>query len=165
MPLCSVQSYIKNMLDGLQIPGSAQTLEAFITVPAGANLDGPMAFILGGRLTGRRQTAPRGKAFKHLAWVVDVYLAYETNPNSPTVDVEFPQIVDAVMLQTWQTTMPLFLDPYGNPTTPGAPGSSQIISIGEDFELELMPDRTPATLRMLYCGARLGLDVYEAYQG
>jgi hypothetical protein len=69
-----------------------------------------------------------------------------------------PLIIDAIMNKTWTTEMPLFI------TDPTTGVRSQILAIGEDFELEYPPERTPSTLRMLYYVARLGLDVYEAVQ-
>jgi hypothetical protein len=155
---------MRNMLDGLAIPGTTQTLEAFITPPTVTDLDNPVALIWGARLAGSRQTAPRGPGYKKLAWTVDVYLAYLTNPQSPTVDVEFPSIIDAVMAKTWTTTMPLWIDASGVPTAEGTANSSQIQSIGESWELEYPPERTPATMRMLYFGARVGFDVLEVVQ-
>lgn len=173
MPLSSVQQYTKSIIDGLWVPGTSRTIEAYITPPTVDDLDGPKAFVLGGRLRTSRQTMPRRAGFKHLAWVVDVYLSYETNPDSPTVDVEFPQIVDTVMAAFWSATIPTFIDangrpitegPDGGPVLVGPPGSSQILNTGEDFELEYPPERVPATLRMLYYTARLGIDIYEAVQ-
>jgi hypothetical protein len=152
------------MLDGLPIPGTTQTLEAFITPPTVSDLNNPMAFVWGARLSVNRQTAPRGPGFKTLKWIVDVYLAYETNPNSPTVDIEFPSIIDAVMAKTWVATMPTYIDSNGVPIQQEEPGSSQMLSIGESHELEYPPERTPATLRTLYFGARIGFDVLEVVQ-
>jgi len=158
MPLNSVQTYVRGLLDGLQIPGAGASLEAYITPPVVDDLDHPKAYVLGGRLRGRRQTAPRGPGFKYLAWVVDIYITYETVPDSPTVDQEMALIIDAIMNKTWTTTMPLFIQDEVTGVR------SQILAIGEDFELEYPPERTPATLRMLYYAARLGLDIYEAVQ-
>lgn len=158
MPLNSVQQYVVGLLDNLEIPGTTQRLEAYITPPTVEDLDNPKAYVQGARLRGRRQTAPRGPGFKHLAWTVDVYVTYETTPDSATVDQEMPLIIDAIMAKTWTTVMPLFI-------TDAVTGvKSQILAIGEDFELEYPPERVPATLRMLYYAARLSLDVYEAVQ-
>jgi hypothetical protein len=160
MPLNSVQLYLLDQLDGLDIPGSTQTLDAYITPPATEELDRPKAYLYGARMRGGRQTMPRGLtgAFKKLNWQVDVYLSYETNPDSGTVDQEFPLIVDAVMWKLWTTTMPLFI---ADPTT-GL--KSQILAVGEEFEFEYPPEKMPATMRMLYYTARLGLSIYEAVQ-
>lgn len=164
MPLSSVQQYCKNIIDGLWIPGMPGGLEAYITPPTVADLDGPKAFVLGARMRVNRQTMPRVAGFKHLAWSVDVYLVYETDPDSPTVDIEFPQVVDAVMAAFWSTTIPVAIDANGQVVAEGTPGSSQILNTGEDMDLEYLPEHVPATLRMLYYVARLGVDVYEAVQ-
>lgn len=168
MPLNSIQHYVLGITNGLAVPGSGQVIEAYITPPTVSTLDNPIAVVEGARLVGRRQTAPRGKqaGYKHLQWVVDIYLGYLTNPDSATVDAEFAQIIDAVMAAFWTTEMPLFIDPGGNRVDPAAATSadSQVLSIGEDFELDCTPERVPASLRMLYYCARLGLDVYEAVQ-
>lgn len=160
MPLNSVQHFVVGLLDGLAIPGSSQTLEAYITPPTVDELDNPKAYVWGGRLRGTRQSMPRGQGFKRLNWSVDVWLTYETNPDSPTVDEEFPLIVDAVMNKVWTTPLN---DTFITDPTTGV--RSQILAIGEDFDFEYPPERVPATLRMLYYTARLGLNVYEAVQG
>lgn len=158
MPLNAVQYHVKGLLDGLAVPGGL-TLTAYITPPAVDKLDGPKAYIWGGRLRGTRQTMPRGQGYKKLAWNVDVWLSYETMAKSPTVDQEFPLIVDTVMAATWTATMPTFI------TDPTTNQQSQLLAIGEEFELEYPPEKVPATMRMLYYTARLGLTVYEAVKG
>ncbi len=163
MPLNSCQIYVQGLLDGLAIPGQAQPLQAYITPPTVEDVDGPRAYIWGGRMRGRRQTAPRGipphAGFKRLDWVVDVYLVDMELPDDPGLDQTFPVLVDAVMRQTWTTVMPTYI------TDPTTGVLSQILQIGEDFELEYPPERTPATLRTLWYSCRLGLNVYEAVQG
>ena len=168
MPLTSTQLYVKNILDGLLVPGATAPLQAWVTPPVLEDLDGPVAIVQGARLRVNRQTAPRRAGFKRLAWTVDVYLAYETTPDSETVDLEFPQIIDAVMGALWKVSIPTFIDPLGNVlgTAPDVlpDGSSQIWNTGEDLELEYPPERVPATLRMLYYAARLGVDIEEVVQ-
>ncbi len=175
MPLNSLQLYTHSIIDGLLIPSVTEPLRAYITPPNIEDLDGPRAYVWGGRLRGRRQTTPRGApgqaGFKRLDWVIDVYLSYLTTPDSADIDQQFPLIVDAIMAASWSVRMPLIIDSQGQRILTGAgpvqdlpPGASQIISIGEDFELEYPPERNPANLRMLYYTCRLGLDVYEAVQ-
>jgi hypothetical protein len=158
VPLLSVQTYVKGLLDGITIPGLPTPLEAYVTPPTIEDLDGPRAYIWGSRLRIQRQTMPRGPGFKHLSWMIDIYLSYETNPDSPTVDQEFPAIVDAVMNVLWTTQTPLFI------TDPVTGVQSQLLNVGENFEFEYPPERTPATLRMLYYSARIGMELYEAVQ-
>ncbi len=158
MPLNSVQIYVRDLLDNLQIPGLDTYLEAYITPPTVEDIDRPKAYVLASRMRAKRQSAPRGPGFKWLGWTVDVYITYETVPDSDTVDQEMPLIIDAVMTKLWTTTMPLFI------TDPTTGVKSQVLQIGEEFDLEYPPERTPATLRMLYYAARFGFDIYEAVQ-
>jgi hypothetical protein len=162
MPLNSIQWHVKGLIDNLVIPGSTPTLEAFITPPTVDTLDRPKAYVWGARMRGNRQTMPRGIApaagFKRLTWQIDVYLSYETNPDSPSIDQEFPLIVDAVMAALWSAPMPVFV------TDPTTGLQSQLLAIGEEFEFEYPPEKVPATLRMLYYTSRLGMTVVEAVQ-
>jgi hypothetical protein len=158
VPLLSVQTYVQGLLDGLTIPGLSVPLEAYITPPTVEDIDRPKAYIWGSRLRVQRQTMPRGAGFKHLGWMVDIYLVYETNPDSPTVDQEFPAIVDAVMSKLWTTPTPLLI------TDPLTGVVSQLLNVGENFEFEYPPERTPATLRMLFYSCRIGMELYEAVQ-
>lgn len=109
-----MQHHVRDLLDGLVIPGTTDTIEAFITPPTVDNLDGPKAYIWGSRMRATRQTMPRTFGFKKLLWQVDVYLSYETVPDSPTVDQEFPLVIDAVMAALWSATMPTMIT---DPTT------------------------------------------------
>jgi hypothetical protein len=158
VPLNSVQLYVRSLLDELQIPGLNVALEAYVTPPMVEDIDRPKAYVMASRGRARRQTAPRGPGFKRIDWTVDVYVTYETVPDSDTIDQEMPLIIDAICTKLWTTTMPLFIE---DPTT-GL--KSQVLQIGEEFDIEYPPERTPATLRMLYYTARLGFDVYEAVQ-
>lgn len=159
MPLNSVQQLVQGILNGLPIPGGGASLEAYITPPVTEDLDAPKAYVWGSRCHGGRQTMPRGEGFKKINWVIDVWLSYETTPDSSTVDAEFPLIVDAVMQAMWTTpTQSRFIvdDTTGLKT--------QILSIGEDWDLEYPPEHTPNTSRMLYYTARLSFSVIEAVQ-
>lgn len=164
MPLNSVQLYVQSVLSGISIPGQSSPLQVYITPPVVDDVNGPRAYIWAGRLDpARRQTAPRGPAFKELNWLLDIYLNYETNPDDPVsgtggVDSEFPLVVDAVMAATWTTAMPVFI------TDPVTGVLSQILSIGESFRMDYPPERTPATLRMLWYSTVITMDVMEVVQ-
>lgn len=164
MPLNSVQQYVQGVINGISIPGQSQPLVAYVTPPMMDKAGGPpKAYVWGGRMEGGRRSMPRGPAFKRLTWLMDIYLTYETNPNRPTiggvtVDAQFPLIVDAVMLQLWTTTMPLFI------TDPQTGYKSQIWSIGETFSIDYPPERSPATLRMLWYSMLLTVRVEEDVQ-
>lgn len=149
-------------MDGLAVPTIAQPIEAYITPPTVEDIDGPRAYIWGARNRGKRQTMPRGIApaagFKRLDWTIDIYLVYLTTPDDSNVDQEFPLIIDAVLTKLWSTTMPVVI------TDPTTGQVSQIQAIGESWELEYPPERTPATLRMLYYSSRIAMDVMEVLQ-
>lgn len=170
MPLLSVQRYIAGVFDGMPVPGQTKALKARITPPGAQKLDGPLAFIWGGSMRAERQAGPRGEpgkaGFKHLAWDIDVWLSYLANPNSDTIDSQFPAFVDAVMERIWSTPTTLAIDAQGVRVTqtPSPEGVTQIVSVGERFRLEYAPAHAVATNRTLYFDARLTLEIYEAVQ-
>jgi hypothetical protein len=168
LPLNSIQNYVVGLLDGMVVQGVEKPLTAYITPPQVEDMDGPRLYVWGGRMRSTRQTMPRintpaaraigHSGFKHFAWTVDCWISYETIPGTGTVDQEFAVLLDAIMAVLYSTEMPVFIsDPTTGMTT-------QVLSIGEEFDLEVAPERTPQTLRMLYYTARLSLDVYEAVQ-
>lgn len=156
MPLNSVQQYIANQLDGLAMPAALKPLKAYIMPPAREKLSGPHAYVWGGTSRARRQTAPRLQGYKHLDWMVDIYLMYETVSTSPTIDQDFPLVVDAVLTQLWTTTMPVFIV---DPTTLL---NSQIVAVGEQWDLDYPPVKALATERRMLFEARIRMNVYEA---
>lgn len=163
MPLNSVQQYVRGVIDGISVPGQSVPLTAYVTPPVMDKVSPPKAYVWNGRCTGARRSMPRGPAFKKLGWLVDIYLNYETNPNrvppgGASVDAQFPLIVDAVMLTLWQTPMPVFI------TDPDTGYQSQILSIGEQFSIDYPPERSPATLRMLWYSLLLTVMVEEDVQ-
>lgn len=161
MGLNSVQHYVHSLVNGLVVPGGVGTIEAWIQPPAFEPLDGPKAFIWGGKMRKRRQTTPRGRGFQQVEWIVDICLAYETVSdltNDPNVDQEFPLVVDAVMDALAATPMPLFI------TDPTTGKRTQITSIGEDLDLEYPPEKAPATDRLVYYVCAINAHVTEVVQ-
>lgn len=159
MPLASVQHHVQSVIDGLAVPGVTDSLSCYITPPVLEGLNGPRAYVWGGRTVERRQTAPRGAGFKTLTWTVDVYLAYESPSNTGGADDDFPTLVDGVMGALRGAPMPVQI-------TDGRTGVvSQIVAIGEDMDLDYPPEHTAAALRILYWASRIGVTVIEAVQG
>lgn len=169
VPLNSVQNYVAGLLDGLEVPiRGTKPVEAHITPPTFEDIDGPKAYVWGGRHRGHRQTMPRnstgqlvdGKAgFKELNWDLDIYLAYETTADAPFLNQEFPCIVDAVLTKLWTTPVNRYI------TDPITGVISQITQIGEDWHFEMLPERTPNTLRMVFYTARITAMITEEVQG
>lgn len=120
----------------------------------------------GSRVRGSRQTAPRGPGFKKLPWNVDAYLAFMDTPDDALANETFPKVIDAVLWRVFTTVMPLFIDAEGNPMGPNQvnPTDTQIQSIGENFDLDYPPERLPATMKMVWYSARIGLDILEVVQ-
>jgi hypothetical protein len=175
MSVNAVQQYMLGLLDGLAVPGQGKPMDFYVTPPALQDMDGPHGYITGARVSAKRQTAPRQKylgststaGYKTYPWKVEIYLVYETAANNnPTADVEFPAILDAVIDVVELTQMPQWIDSNGVPvpTNTPIPGGSQIDAIGESWTLDFPPERTPATLRMLWYVALLTVDVLEVRQ-
>lgn len=165
--LDSVSAYMRNIVDGLAMPpGVPGPLTAWITPPAVEKMTAPRAHIWDGRLTGRRQTAPRGRGFMELSWTVDVYVSYMTTPGDGLQNEPFPKIVDAVLWAYMTTVMPVFIDVSGNPMGPNAQNETdtQIVSVGEDFTGNYPPERSVAGPRMLWYVKLLSVNVKEVVQ-
>ncbi len=106
MPLVTVQTYIKSLLNGLIVPGPAGIgpLEAFIQ-PPDPNDDTirPAAYIWasGGREV--RQSMPRNTGpgtpagWKDVYPDVEIYLVWFDSDEDPYADTAFHSVIDAVM--------------------------------------------------------------------
>jgi hypothetical protein len=176
MPLSSVQQYVQKQINGITIAGQTEPLIAYITPPVMDKVGGPpKAYVWGGQAAISRRTMPRGPGFKRIEWMIDIYLNYETNPNRPTVgsvnlDQQFPAIVDAVMWQLWTARMTVHIDDQGNVIdqveAQALPpqNTSQILAIGEEISIDYPPEKTPATLRMLWYSILLRCRVEEDVQ-
>ena len=147
------------------MPGQTQPIDAAIQPPPQEPLDGPLAYVWGGKMRSARQTMPRNRAgqvgsgFQVFQWTVDIYLSYETvsdTTNAPQVDQEFPLVVDAVIAALQTDPMPVFLI---DPTT-GV--QTQLTSIGEQMTLTYPPEVTPGSMQLVYYSAKLSTLVVEA---
>jgi hypothetical protein len=166
VPLNSVQTHVQGLLNGLALPGQVDgdnnpvPLVAYITPPTVEDIAGARAYVWGGTLRERRQTAPRGQGFKTLIWTVDVYVALAATSADPNLDQEFPLVLDAIMQAMRAAPMPI-------PLTDATTGVvSQLLAIGEDFDLEYVPERLlgQAAMDSLWYSARIGATVQEQVQ-
>ena len=167
--LYSISKYVLGIVDGLVIPvQGVPPITAWITPPTLEKADGPRAYVWGGALKASRQTAPRGAqaGFKKFPWNVSVWLVYLDTPDNARQNEPFPMIIDTVISAVQSTTMPLFISAEGVPMGPNQVNATdtQIQSIGETFDLDYPPERTPATMKMVWYSARIGLDVLEVVQ-
>lgn len=166
MPLYSIQKYLHGIINGLALPGSLPPLTAWITPPVIEGADGPRAYVWGGRMLSRRQTAPRGPGYRRLDWTADLWLANMDTPDDALADESFALISDAVMSALWSSVMPVWIDGNGVPvgSAPTGEGQSQIQAIAEDISLDYPPERSTAALRMLWYTQHLGVSVLEVVQ-
>jgi hypothetical protein len=166
--LASVSAYVRSIIDGLPIlyVENMPPLTAWITPPALEQADGPRAHVWGGAVDITRQTAPRGPGFKKWPWVIDVYLVYLTTPDDGLDAEPMPRIIDAVITQFAATTMPLFIDVYGNPMGPNAVNETdtQIQGIGERIRLQYPTEKMAGPMQMLWYTSLLSVDVLEVVQ-
>lgn len=158
MAMNSLLPYVTGVIDGLTIPGGTGTLQAFYVPPIQKPLDGPLAYLQIGPSRGARQSAPRPMAFKQIEWWIEIYLKYLANPNQANLAQAFPLTVDAILYAYWFTTMPTQItDTVTNRTT-------QIIAIGEEFEILPAPPESPAPFRSMLFDTLLRIQVKEALQ-
>lgn len=159
MGLNVVQLYCKELLDGLVIPLQPGPMPAAITPPSVGELDTAHCFIWGSRMKGKRQSMPRGSAFKERVWSPDLYLVAQESANADQLDQLFPLVVDTV-LHVLETT-PL-MDIFRTDPTTGI--RSQITNVAEEYEFEYAPVRSPGNLQLVYYQARLTPTIKETEQ-
>lgn len=159
MPLNSVQLYTKSIINGIVPPLLPNApVQAYIAPPVPGDMGAsPQAYVWGGTFRERRQTAPRGQAFKRVDYQLDVWVIHAEDPSDPNADQMFPTTVDAIM-KALRETSPMPLD-ITDPTTGEI---SQVLMIGEDFEVEYAPVRSLADNRYVQYAVRIGVNVYEA---
>lgn len=169
MPLDSLQRFCAGVAQATvlpeQIPG---ILNVRITPPPREKVTGPFVYVWGGRKRETRQTAPRGQGFKRLLWSVDVWLVYMDDAKDAQENEPFAKFTDAVEAAFRAAPMNIFIDSAGN-VLAGAEEAdascSQILSVGEDMDLDYPPERTTSGQRMYWYQAHLAVTVLEVLQG
>lgn len=161
-----MQRYVQGILAGLELPDGLPALTTWVTPPVVEDMDGPRGYVWGSRVQGSRQTAPRGAGFMKLPWTIDVYLAFLDTPDDALANESFPKVIDAVLMKFFTTTMPLFISAAGVPMGSDLVNDTdtQIQAIGERWDLDYPPERLPATMRMVWYSARIGMSVLEVIQ-
>lgn len=158
MGLNAVLQHVKGVVNGLQIPLQQKTLTAAIVPPPIEPASGVLGYVTPGRMTGKRQTSPRGPGFTEPRWPVDVTLDLETLPTDANLEQVFPVAVDAVLAAIWADTMPVFI------TDPTTGIKTQMLAIGEDYGYDPADWRTTAQGRLILFRGRISFTVKEAFQ-
>lgn len=154
--LNSVQIYINGLLDGLALP-YGDKLTSYVQPPIIEPLEGPRCYVWGGTAHETRQSAPRGPGFKRIAWLIDVFLTYESMQDELDGG-NFPQIVDAAMQALRSTPIPVKVTDTATGTV------TQLVEIGETITLDYPPLHTAQSERTLYWAAKLTCSVLEVIQ-
>lgn len=158
MAMNSVLQYMQGLLNGLTIPGQSKPLATVLVPGVQMPLTGPIALIIPGPVHGERKSAPRGQGLIEIPWWIDIYLKYETNPNAELLDQLFPLIVDAILYACWKPGLPLYL------TDPTTGRITNLVALGEAFEVDPQPPETPATMRSLLFSALIRIEAKEYLQ-
>ncbi len=159
MSLVAVQGFVQGVVTGVAVTAYPTPLTSYIAPPIPGDAGVPGAYIWGGTVNERRQTAPRGQGFKELLWMVDIWLLVIQSNDRVDSDTAFPSMVDAVMDALRTTPMPLTI------TDPVTGVLSQVISVGEQMDLDYSPVHTVADQVDVQYVALLRCSVKEVLQG
>lgn len=105
MPLVTVQSWIKSLLDELVLPGIVQEPLAAYIAPPDPNDEGPTptAYIWPSGGHEFRQSIPRNTGpgtpagWKNVAPDIEIYLTWFDSPDDPNIESAFPAVIDKVL--------------------------------------------------------------------
>lgn len=167
MPLNTVHHYLKRLLDGVQVPGTAGTLEAFITPPDPETEPTPKAYIWGATANEQRTAMPRNlngdpttAGWKQMDHLIDVWLVWfsDEETDAPDLDSAFPAVLDVVSKILRESQDPVQVS---DPLT-GQP--SELLDVGEKMSTEMYPPRSVADQRILRYDARFQLTIQEVFQ-
>lgn len=168
MPLATVQSYLKTKLDGLNLPAGLGTLTAFIEPPISDDGAGANLYIWGSHGDEKRLTVPRAqpsnlasggdKEIKHMA---DLWLIWFGSVEDPSVDNQFPSILDAVMAVLRNVAL---LDDAQYAVDPVTGQTSNLLNVGENMSWEYAPVKALEDQRYRRYDARISVEVIEIFR-
>jgi hypothetical protein len=168
MPLNTVHEYLRRMLDGTQIPGTAGVLEAFITPPDPETEPTPKAYVWGSLADENRMASPRipengditQAGWKQLDHKLDVWLVWfsDEDTDTRTISVAFPAVVDFVAKILRESPDPAKV------ADPLTGMESELLDIGERMTIDMYPPRATADQRILRYDAKFQLTILETFQ-
>lgn len=158
--LNSVFQHVKGVLDGLPLPGQSWPLTVRIVPPPVEPLgDKPIAYLtLAGRMTGKRQTMPRGPGFTGMDWPIGITVDFQDLATDPDLEQAFYLITDAILVALLATPMPVFI------TDPTTQVKTQLTAIGEDYGMQLGNLVTTASNRVLLFRGQITTTLREKTQ-
>lgn len=157
MPLVTVQTYIKSLLDGLIIPGPAGIgpLEAFIQPPDPNEGPQPAAYIWASGGREFRQAMPRNTGpgtpagWKNVHPDIEIYLTWFDYADEPYVDTAFSAVIDTIMQRLRTSPDPATV------TDPNSGLVCELAGVGEDMTWQALSVSSTADQRWLRFDALL----------
>lgn len=158
MPVSSTVAFVRDLLDGANLPGQGGRLEAFVSPPdPKEDSRNPAAYVWMSKGSTRRvsgprslpppnlwQTIPQGpRGWKKMNHQISVYLTWFDDNTDVQRDSTFPTVLDWVMMQLETCHMPQNIT---DPSTGEI--SSQIINLGQNMDYEWVPVRSTASQRL-----------------
>ena len=144
MPIASTTLYLKQLLDGLAMPGGLPNMAAYVTPPdPNVQAEVPTCYVWPtkgreARESGKGGTIPRNlgpetpSGTKPILHMIDLFVVYFQADDDPQADSLFPGIVDAVMFALRTSEDPaVVVDPY-------TAQSSELIDVGENQTYEIV---------------------------
>lgn len=168
MPLVSMQTYCRDLLDGTSMPLGLAPLKAYITPPNPGVAEQPTLYIWDAEGEELRESMPRAKpgaaflttgAFKFLQHKIEMYVTMVDYSDDVQVDSNFPACVDAVLAVLRNTQMPVL-----NRIDPVTGGVSDVTMIGERMRWRQGVPRSLQDQRMLWYVCWLQIDLVEKIQ-
>lgn len=168
MPLNSVHHYLKQLLDGTVVPGTAGTIEAFIQPPDPETNPTPKVYVWGANSNETRRASPRvpedgdlsQAGWKTINHQVDLWLVWfsDEETDAPIMDYAFPAVIDVVTGLLRKSPDPVIVyDPITG-------AESELMDVGERMAVDLYPPRAMADQRVLRFDARIELYIEEEFQ-
>ena len=165
MSLNAVQQHVRTILTGMLCTtyGTAP-LQAYIAPPIPDTMVTPRCYIWGATFRENRYTAPRinvtpGTAgFKMVTYQLQHYLFVMDDPNTPGVESRFPVLITQVQELLRTTPMNVHI------TDPQTGVVTQLLSIGETFQVRYDLERTLKDQRYVRLLAQITATIKEAKQ-
>lgn len=156
MGISTTLQFVRGLLDGQNVPGTAGRLEAFIDPPDPETENtNPHAYVWLVRGTYRRVAGPRSRPPANLAqnvptppagWKrrshnISIWLTW-FEEQGPQTDSAFPTVLDWVMMILETCQMPF------TTKDPATGEASQLINLGQNLDYEYVPVRATASQRL-----------------
>lgn len=158
MPVATTLAFVRSLLDGQNLPGSASRLDAFIKAPdPKTDAKNPAAYVWLARGTVRRVSGPRSqppanliqmtpqgpRGWKRYTHNIGIYLTWFDDTYDAQADSAFPTVLDWVMMILETCRMPQNItDPSTGDTF------AQLINLGRDLDYEYVTPRSTASQRL-----------------